>query len=513
MKIRNTIFRLLAVATVICTSYSCSDDLFTEQPGNRITPDQHYRSLNDLSNSAVGIYSQLQTAMPRLLLVDGLRSDLMDVTINADPYMNDLNEQKLSASNPYIDGVDFYKAIININEMIKHVNEVWINEPTSITYLPKQVNGVLIAFRAWCYFTLVQMYGEAAFISDNMASLETNQVFLNKKDLIDTLINQLRPYLLIKSTEGQEVSFGPDVKIMAGELYLENGQYYNNYYDSAALYLRRGMELQDQRYLSYYKVSTTYQMISWKDIFRSKFGWEENYDEIPFFSHNDQSNDFVGWTLNYLVKPTQILIDSYKKQIPVDTTKVGDIFRGKGVTVDTIPNKNEYYISKYNIEKGDPFSSRIPYFRAADFHLLLAEALVNMATPDTAAAMALMNDGISKAAGSTITKFPPTWSVNLGIRSRVGLLQRRIPLHVDITNPDSVRYAIEDLILEERALELAYEGKRWFDLVRIAERRNDPNYLATKVALKFGDYNVPGSKAERILNILKDKANWYLPKK
>jgi starch-binding outer membrane protein, SusD/RagB family len=50
---------------------------------------------------------------------------------------------------------------------------------------------------------------------------------------------------------------------------------------------------------------------------------------------------------------------------------------------------------------------------------------------------------------------------------------------------DSITNLIEDYIIAERALELAFEGKRWFDLVRVAERRNDPAYLADKVAAKF----------------------------
>ena len=39
----------------------------------------------------------------------------------------------------------------------------------------------------------------------------------------------------------------------------------------------------------------------------------------------------------------------------------------------------------------------------------------------------------------------------------------------------------ENNIINEDALELAYEGNRWEDLVRVALRRNDPAFLADKV--------------------------------
>jgi len=61
--------------------------------------------------------------------------------------------------------------------------------------------------------------------------------------------------------------------------------------------------------------------------------------------------------------------------------------------------------------------------------------------------------------------------------------------------------------LEERALELAFEGKRWFDLMRVARRRNDPAFLANTVAAKYSNPAV----AERVKQVLSDENNWYLP--
>jgi hypothetical protein len=36
---------------------------------------------------------------------------------------------------------------------------------------------------------------------------------------------------------------------------------------------------------------------------------------------------------------------------------------------------------------------------------------------------------------------------------------------------------LENKILAERSMELAFEGKRWYDLVRISKRRNDPTFM------------------------------------
>lgn len=66
---------------------------------------------------------------------------------------------------------------------------------------------------------------------------------------------------------------------------------------------------------------------------------------------------------------------------------------------------------------------------------------------------------------------------------------------------DIVRKCVEDLIVDEEALELAFEGTRFFDLMRVARRRGEPSYLANKLALRN-----PALKTK-----LQNEQNWYFP--
>ncbi|MBN2272685.1 MAG: hypothetical protein JXK95_00005, partial [Bacteroidales bacterium] len=411
---KSILFNILGIIALTGLSLSCSDDFFTEPAGNRITPEGHYQSQKDLAISMYGACVPLQTALPRLLLVDGLRSDQMNVTGSSNGYMIDINNQVFSSDNPYLDGSDYYKTIISINEILKNAYKAWEKDPTTIEDLPKYYDGALITIRSWCYFMLVRMYGQAALINDNLASLPDNQVFLSKQVMIDTLINQLNPYVFTSTVYDEPVLPGPNTKALLGELYLEKNQY-----DSAAHYLKLGVESYGN--MRMFKVGNEFFREKWELIFYDEPAFDgkgnENLFVMLYDSRRDQYNEFTGWTINGMVKPTSLLVDLYKNQPNADKT-LGDIYRGKCFTFDSLPGQtDEYYISKYNLEKGDPYSTYICASRAADLHLLLAEALNRKG--DTTLAMMLLNKGISSAKSSDRPAGYERWGTNKGIRGRV----------------------------------------------------------------------------------------------
>ena len=65
---------------------------------------------------------------------------------------------------------------------------------------------------------------------------------------------------------------------------------------------------------------------------------------------------------------------------------------------------------------------------------------------------------------------------------------------------------VEDMIMRELALETAFEGCRFYDLMRVALRRGEPAYLATPVSLRAGQ------RDESLFQLLMTPSNWYLPK-
>lgn len=155
-------------------------------------------------------------------------------------------------------------------------------------------------------------------------------------------------------------------------------------------------------------------------------------------------------------------------------------------------------------------------YRAASVHLYMAEIYTywkfledDVVVTRVPKAVGFLNDGSNYAT--------PLSRSQLGVRGRVGLglifnpysgeiAQRRtddqiliqdiIYEHDPYTNEiigyrdlsgnllAKQRY-LEEEIIKERARELAFEGERFYDLMRVAKRRNDPSFLAKAVSAKY----------------------------
>ena len=66
---------------------------------------------------------------------------------------------------------------------------------------------------------------------------------------------------------------------------------------------------------------------------------------------------------------------------------------------------------------------------------------------------------------------------------------------------------VDSLLLNENGLEMAFEGPRFYDIMRFAMRQSNPEkFLAEKVAARRGKNNIDEALKSRLM----DKRNWYL---
>lgn len=504
------IFRPLALIAVVSLTMACSDEFFEVPVGERITPDEHYNNVEDARVSMYGALIGLQDVAPNLILLDGLRSDQMDVTPNANSYLTALYNQEFSKDNPYLDHSDLYKVIVNVNEVLANIERAAAQDREFKDNELFDMRANLYGLRAWCYLNIVRTYGKAVLLKDNLASLPedmSNFTPISKEAILDSLISQFNNDSVIYDQDTASIardqayfSNFPNYKAVLGELYLEKQDYANAIY-----YLKLGLETAPAiAGDAAYKVDGSYAQNAWESIFfNAENAILENMLVIPYSINQKQVNTMVDLMLpnrSFMVKPSHVLIDSMQAQI---TTRrdTADVYRGMGLTYDTI-SAGMYYIKKYEIDDAQPYSSDIILQRAAGVHLLLAEALNRNGQSDVA--LMFLNNGISGVSSSKRPAGYSRFSDNRGIRNRVLLQNREIP--DTITGTERVEL-IEDLILQEKAMECAFEGKRMSDLIRVAERRDNPGeYIGNIIAAKYD-----AGMAEFVKQYYMVRENWFLP--
>ncbi len=268
---------------------------------------------------------------------------------------------------------------------------------------------------------------------------------------------------------------------------------------------------------------------------------------LPFDSKFSPQNSFVELfspvTLggSYLLKPSNEVISLWDAQyqannLPYDARKIMSCKKING-SQDYVATKHLYYYLNPSLDGTVGLNSYLTssvyrkngrWFlnRAANVHLKIAEA--SNRDQRSQLAYALLNSGIRTnfplATGTDVTnvhgmgdidpvyrfdarngdipRYRGIWRDNVGVRGRA-YLKNTDPFASMNTE------SIENAIVTEGALELAFEGHRWGDLVRVALRRNDPAFLADKVYNKLKKANNPNAEAVRAK--LMDPANWYLP--
>ncbi len=246
-------------------------------------------------------------------------------------------------------------------------------------------------------------------------------------------------------------------------------------------------------------------------------------------------------------------VTSGLKQQYVGGIKWGDMRSSTSITLGTNADSTKQWIKKYN-------AANVMLYRTSTIYLHLAEAFNRLGHPD--AAFAILKDGITEALLDTTrtyitddtrkmlqttypflsdenrSLFPAASSsiseleTNYGIHARgcgvtgdgnypgrspyqldtiVGMKMKKIAdmynVSVGATKADSIN-AMEDILCDEYALELAFEGTRWYDLMRLARHKN-------KAGLYGADFG--GRWLARKLMYknptkdLTDPNNWYLP--
>jgi len=561
---RITATSLLALAVAFPMFTACTE---ADSELVSFVDDNQLNTPNDTVNSLIGIVNKLQKVADRTIILGELRGELTTLTSNATLELQAIANFTADAGNPYNNARDYYAIIQNCNYFLANADTSLVKQGRRV--FEKEYAAVK-TYRAWTYLQLAINYGSVPFYTQPLLAEKDAHPelfpYYTVEQMADFFVQDLAPYVdtdfpAYGSIGGLNSSrFYFPVRVVLGDLCLWAGRY-----REAAKYYHDFLTKQGATHPTY-AAGTWWENYEFANIgsnsFASQFSSSateilsfipmetREYDGIvsrltDIFNSTERNNYYNQAThsaaYDDLSRSQQYVLvyPDPNTQVP-DTAYASDtihyeneLMRGdlrlystytylNRPTATTTQSSIRQTCQKYRTSGTDDYLSYVALFRVQQVYLHYAEALNRAGFPQSAFAVlkyGLWKDNIEKyislaereEAGELISfsQYSFDDGNTQGIHSRgsgdanadTTYVIPQLP-----TQADSILF-VEERICDELALETAAEGQRFPDLMRLALHRNDPMFLAAKVAARNGAANID----TELLNRLADKKNWYLP--
>ena len=451
---------------------SCNNYLELIPPGGLIR-EEFWKTKSDVEAVLMAAYSDFSTMDRNLFLFGELRGDMLIGSGNQ-PWEEQLvSENNIYPDNGFTNWAGFYKVINYCNEVI--INAPLVQEIDN-TFTDYQMQGLVSEayfLRSLAYFYLVRIYNQVPLI---LIPSETDDAdFYVKKETEETVLNQIvkdletnRPFAPSESFKTLKENKGRASKA-AFDALLADIALWRFDYDNVIKYVN-----QIQANIKIVLMPSG----RWFELFYPGNSLE-SIMEFQFDGNLQQRNGTYGLTNRnsnqYKPSPKALEKLSFKYS--------SELVRGEDSSIRKY-GEDDFIIWKYvgqapdgqSARSGsDQYSCNWILYRLADVLLMKAEAL------------------------SQKGQYIEAFNIITEIRDRAGVA----PL--SIANSPT---AYEDAILNERALELTYEGKRWFDLLRMGRRNN---YARKDKLIEIIVSNVPSTQKRILATKLTNPNGWYLP--
>ncbi|MEO1054507.1 MAG: RagB/SusD family nutrient uptake outer membrane protein [Bacteroidota bacterium] len=424
-------------------SSSCEDFLDLEPP-TAVTPEAFLTTEQGINEATIGIYNHFRGLYSGQQWVFGeFRSDNTSFQFNAQDRggagLEALDEFIANSSSGNIANYwnTSYQGVFRTTNILESIDQVEFTDEASKMSLAAEARF----FRAFYYFNLVRLYGDVPLVDATIDGVDETEIFaaIDRSPVADIYNQIIIPDLIFAKANlpapGDEAvgraSEGA-ARMLLADVYMTIPNYEMAVLELDTIVNDLNYELlpdYEQAFNPDFK-NNSESMFELQYAFSARQPANFYANWVPFNSGTDITPNPAGSRAGRN-QPTADLVDAYED---------GDLRRDISITYYNVNDTDSVvFINKYNYPFPGPGGQDInfPVYRYAEALLFYSEAL-NETSPLSDGAVLFVNR----------------------VRNRAGLPP--LVRGQDFNTQEDLR----ELIWNERRIELAFESKRWFDLLR-----------------------------------------------
>lgn len=524
IQVKNLMKSLITICCLLLCN-SC-DDFLNIIPLNDVVLENYWTEEADVISCVNSCYAQLESesCLKRMLVWGEVRSDNLTTGTSASTDLQQVIAENLLDSNGFTEWESFYQCINRCNTVIYYAPSIHEIDPNYTEAELKAHIAEVTALRCLCYFYLIRTFRDVPYVTDPSIS-DTQNYYIAASSFDDVLTALIADLERVKDDAVR--SYGEDseenmaritrwsIYALLADLYLWQGNYTAciDYCDKIIAYKQSEYEEIIEKeaspdvelYGAYPLISeapnnSSYAGTAYTQIFGSGLSFESIF-ELNFIDSETIENglvrDYYGsvsnsagqlsalsylyadvneGTNNYFTKTDcrylSCMSESSSSVYIRKYVTAGVRFRTSTTTGDA-PTVTETTRSR-NV-------GNWIIYRLTDVMLMKAEAEVELAGNIVEGSI-LSEDQLDY--------YKRAFACVSAVWKRAN--NKRVATTDTLLFDDyaTSRITMEDLVFDERQREFLFEGKRWFDLVRLCRREGSNTRMINKVIGKFKENTV-----------------------
>ncbi len=465
---------ILSITGLIIVSSGCTDWLDIK-PESEIVLDDFWQNESQVNQVLAACYRSVTEGqvMSRMLVWGELRSDNVTYGRNMPTDMYKMLNVDISADNGYCRWGDFYTVINNCNNFLHYAPGVVELDANFTESKLHAMEAEVLTLRALMYFYLVRTFEKVPWVEEpSIDDAQDYRIPQSSEDVIlDHLVADLQTALKYSRDNYETNTYTKGrittnaVRSLLADIYLWREEYAKCVEMCDLIMNNTDLELETgENVIS----RVFYQGNSKESIFELQFDDDLMFNWVVRDFFGAYGNEAGQWSFPGILVTGKFSPFNFNAGSSKESTE--DLREKDFLRQET--GGDSYYVFKYagalRQENATTKVSSYYYrnvtanwivYRLSEIYLMKAEALIQLGT-NTTEAVDLIN--------------------TVYMRSNIEEDERGLT-----ADNYTSKLKLDELYMRERQRELMFEGKRWFDLMRLSRRVDSPAPLMSYVSKKF----------------------------